>query len=158
VDWYQGEDDGSSPRATQSARVDSDLSVGYGARADEAGPRSIIAALAAMSAVSFGDVGDAGGPRYQALVERVNTALTGGGDLGPLGPLSTDLAAVQQTVSNAQGRQNSSQAMLQGILSSAQGVDTNDVAAQLLAAQTQLQTSYQATAMLAKLSLVNFLD
>jgi flagellin-like hook-associated protein FlgL len=47
--------------------------------------------------------------------------------------------------------------MLQGILSSAEGVDTSDVAAQLLTAQTQLQASYQATAMLSKLSLVNFL-
>jgi flagellin-like hook-associated protein FlgL len=158
VDWYQGEDDGTSPRATQSARVDSDLSVGYGARADEAGPRSIIEGLAVMSAVTFDGAGDDGAPRYQALVNRVNTALTGDGGLGPLGPLSTDLAAVQQTVSNAQTRQSASQNMLQGILSSAEGVDTNDVAVQLLSAQTQLQASYQATAMLSKLSLVNYLS
>jgi flagellin-like hook-associated protein FlgL len=157
VIWYQGDDGGASPRATQSARVDSDLSVAYGAGADEAGPRSILEGLAVMSAVTFADAGANGAPRYQALVDRVNTTLTGGGDLGPLGALSTDLAAVQQTVSNAQSRQSSSQSMLQGILSSAEGVDTSDVAAQLLTAQTQLQASYQATAMLSKLSLVNFL-
>lgn len=157
VDWYQGEDDGSSPRATQSARIDSSLTVGYGARADEAGPRSIIEGLAVMSAVTFGDAGDDGATRYQSLVNRVSTALTGTNDLGPLGQLSTDLSAVQQTVSDTQSRQSTSQNMLQGILSSAEGADTNDVATSLLSAQTQLQASYQATAMLSKLSLVNYL-
>jgi flagellin-like hook-associated protein FlgL len=157
VQWYQGEDDGSSPRATQAARVDSDLTVGYGARADEDGPRSIIEGLAVMSAMQFGDAGDNGAGRYQSMINRVSTALNGNNDLGPLGSMATDLSAVQQTLTNTQTRHSTSQSMLQGILQSAQGVDTNDVAVSLLSAQTQLQASYQATAILSKLSLVNYL-
>jgi len=156
--WYQGEDDGSSPRATQAARIDSGLTVAYGARADEDGLKSIVKALAVMSAVTFDDAGDNGAARNTALVGRVDQMLTGTNDLGPMGKLSSDLAAVEQTVSDTTSRHQTAQSTLQGMLADTEGVDPNEVAVSLLQAQTQLQASYQTTALLSKLSLVNFLS
>jgi flagellin-like hook-associated protein FlgL len=158
VAWYQGEDDGSSPRATQAAKVDSNLTVAYGARADEDGPAGVIKALAVMSVVGFGDAGDDGPARNSQLVTRVNGALIGQTDLGPLGQLASDMTAAEQTVSAAQSRQHTTTSTLQSILADTEGADPNTVAASLLQAQTQLQASYQVTSMLSKLSLVNFLS
>ncbi len=46
---------------------------------------------------------------------------------------------------------------LQNIIDQAPNISTDEVASQLLALQTDLQASYQTTAMLSQLSLVNFI-
>lgn len=46
---------------------------------------------------------------------------------------------------------------MQNIIDQAENISTDEVASQLLALQTDLQASYQTTAMLSQLSLVKFL-
>ncbi len=58
---------------------------------------------------------------------------------------------------DATARQKLTQATMQNIIDQAENVSTDDVASQLLALQTDLQASYQTTAMLSQLSLVKFI-
>jgi flagellar hook-associated protein 3 FlgL len=46
---------------------------------------------------------------------------------------------------------------LQNLISGTEGIDQNQVASEILQLQTNLQASYQTTAMLSQLSLVKFL-
>ena len=58
---------------------------------------------------------------------------------------------------DATARQKLTQATMQNIVDQAENVSTDQVASQLLALQTDLQASYQTTAMLSQLSLVKFI-
>ena len=58
---------------------------------------------------------------------------------------------------DATARQKLTQATMQNIIDQAENVSTDEVASQLLALQTDLQASYQTTAMLSQLSLVKFI-
>jgi flagellin-like hook-associated protein FlgL len=58
---------------------------------------------------------------------------------------------------DAQARQTQTQTALQNLISDTEGIDQNQVASQILQLQTNLQASYQTTAMLSQLSLVKFL-
>ena len=58
---------------------------------------------------------------------------------------------------DASARQTQAQAALQTMVSNTEGINQNEVAAQILQLQTNLQASYQTTAMLSQLSLTKFL-
>ena len=63
----------------------------------------------------------------------------------------------QTSAKDAQARQTQTQTALQNLISDTEGIDQNQVASQILQLQTNLQASYQTTAMLSQLSLVKFL-
>jgi hypothetical protein len=61
------------------------------------------------------------------------------------------------SMKNAASRQTQSNGMLQGIVDQAESVSPDQVATEILALQTNLQASYQTTAMLAQLTLTKYL-
>ena len=58
---------------------------------------------------------------------------------------------------DATARQTQAKTALQDLVDQTEGIDQNEVASKLLSLQNSLQASYQATAMLAQLSLTKFL-
>jgi flagellar hook-associated protein 3 FlgL len=58
---------------------------------------------------------------------------------------------------DAGARQTQAKAALQSMVDQTEGISQNEVAAQILQLQTNLQASYQTTSMLSQLSLVKFL-
>jgi len=156
VQWYQGEAGTDSARATQAARIDSTISVGYGARANEDGIWKSVGAVAAFAAVTL-DGTDNAAARYQELTGRVRTAVGSESGLGPLENVVAEIAGVQSQVQAASDRHTTSKNLLLSAQDDVQGIDQSEVTAKILDLQTRLEASYQVTSMLSKLSLVNYL-
>lgn len=157
VIWYRGEDSGGDARATQTAQIGASASVKIGARANEAPIRSVLAGLATV-ALALPSVSDAStGKTYQAIVDRAGKLL-GAADTSPsVQDVVTDLSLASSRMSDAAGTNRATQAALRDTLDGVEQVSTEEVATKLLDLQNRLQASYQITASLAKLSLVNYL-
>ena len=157
VTWYTGEMGTDSARGTAVAQVDDTLSVSYGVRANEQGIRSTIENMAVFAATTFsaGDPNAAG--RYAALNQRLGAALDNPPGQQSIQDIESQLADAQTTMKAATDRQQQNQSTLQGMLDGVEGISQEDVASQILTLQTQLQASLQTTALLSKISLVNYI-
>jgi flagellar hook-associated protein 3 FlgL len=156
ITWYQGDDAVDDARSTSAVRVDTSLTLGYGMRATESGFRQIVMNLAAFAAVDF-DSGDASSPdAYSELSARVR------GNLGDTGgqtanSISAEMAAAQNSMQAAKERNTSLRALFENTIGDVEGISQEEIATMILDLQTRLEASYQVTANLSKLSLVNFL-
>jgi hypothetical protein len=157
VAWYTGEAGSGSARATATARVDQSVTVQYGIRANEQGIRSQIQTLAVFSAVTTSVTNPNGAAQVIALSERVARNLTPQPGQQTVQEIQTDLATAQSKIKDAAARQEQSQSLLQDIIDQAESVSPDQVASQILALQTNLQASFQTTALLAQLNLTKFL-
>lgn len=154
--WYRGENGGDDARATQAARVDTTISVGYGLRANETGLHEAVAAIAAFAAVTLNGT-DNVAARYTELTTRARSSLGGESNLGPLEGVIVSMSAVDGQLSAAEGRHETSESMLTGMLEDIEGVDKTEVGLKLLAVQSQLEASYAITSRLSQLTLTNYL-
>jgi flagellar hook-associated protein 3 FlgL len=157
VSWYTGEDGTDAARGTATARVDPSISVSYGARANEQGLRSIVQNLATLAAVSFTPNDPNAAAQSAALSQRVGTNLDAPAGNQTIADIQADLAGAQTTLAAAADRHAQTTATLSDMLDQIEGVPQEQVAAQILALQTQMQASLQTTALLLRTSLVNYL-
>jgi flagellin-like hook-associated protein FlgL len=112
-----------------------------------------------MSVETYPD-GDANAMgRFDAMVQRQATELSEShnSERGSIEVLTMELAVAQISNNNSAERHTNYKAQLDNLLSDIETVSKEDVAMEILALQTRLQASYQATAMVSQLSLVNFL-
>lgn len=165
IQWYQGynaaidaTDASTLPRNDITARIDDGLTVGYGVRANEEGYATMMAALAVMSSETFDTSSDTDEARYTALTERVRSMLAFE-DSGTSSPESihSEVAVVGNLAKGVSERQTANKSTYQELLDGVEGVDKNQVAAQILTLQNNIEASYQTTSMLSQLTLVNFL-
>jgi flagellar hook-associated protein 3 FlgL len=157
VVWYQGEDSGSAARATQTLQVGTSATVQIGARANEAPIRSVLAGLAAL-AVGLPAAGDANGTAtYQAIAARATPLLSSASTSPSVQDAVTDVSRASAQMAYTASANASTKAALQDTLDGIEQASTQEVAAKLLEVQNRLQASYQITASLSKLSLVNYL-
>lgn len=154
VIWYRGDDAASSARETAPLRIDATQSVGTGAQANEAPIRSLLASLGVLAAESFGATDQA---RYAALTDRASAALAPGGAGAGLAQIAADFGIAQSAMQSAKERHEASASMLEDALSGIEQSSPESTAAAILSLQTKLQASYQVTAMLSRLNLVNYL-
>ncbi len=156
VFWYTGDLEG-DPRDGAVAKVDEGYSISYGVRADEYALMDGMRVLSVLAAETFSasDVNDAA--RYSAL------SISAAEDLS-MTPGEQSVASLQSQLGYKEGTLKSisenfilSISFSQSILADVEGVDNYEVGARLLELQTNLQASYQTTATLSRLSLVNFL-
>jgi flagellar hook-associated protein 3 FlgL len=157
VAWYTGEAGSGSARATSTARIDQSITVQYGIRANEQGIRSQIQTLAVFSAVTTSVANPNGAAQITALSQRVAQNLSPQPGQQTIQDIQTDLATAQATIKDATARQKQTQGLLQGIVDEAESVSRDQVASQILALQTNLQASFQTTALIAQLNLTKFL-
>ena len=156
--WYRGDKGPGSARQTQSARIDATLTADYGARANEDGIRTFMENLAVFGAMELDTANEqTGKAQYTALLSRVRPALASDTGMGTLDVVVTQIANVAAQVDKASERHKQSEAVAETMLANIEGVSKEEVAANILALQTNLLASYQVTAMASKLSLVNFL-
>jgi flagellin-like hook-associated protein FlgL len=157
VAWYRGDNGTDDPRSTALARADQSLTVAYGARANEDGLRISVQSLAVFAAMQFSASDPNGQAQYQALKQRIGAALVGNPNQQKVSDISGQLAGVQVAVKNAKERHHQSDTTLQNLLQEVQGARPEEVAAQLLAVQTNLQATLQTTAMLLQTSILKYL-
>jgi flagellin-like hook-associated protein FlgL len=157
VNWYTG-DDGTDPaRSTAVARVDPSITVSYGVRANEQGLRSAIESVAVFASTTFSASDPNATSRYQALTQRLQTALGTQPGVQQISDIEAELAGAQTTIGDSKDRHQQTSSTLQDMLQQLTTAPQEQVAAQILALQTSLQASLQTTASLYKLSLVNFM-
>ncbi len=156
VSWYTG-NSGPSPRGSSTARIDSSISVQYGAQANEQAIRAALEGVAVFAAVTTSPTGANSAAQVSALSERTATNLTPQPGQQTISEIQTDFAVAQNTMKEASARQSQTQTMLQNIVDQTETVSTQQVASEILALQTTLQASYQTTSMLAGLTLTKFL-
>jgi len=157
VMWYIGEDGPDPARGTAMARIDTDISVSYGLRANEEGLRWVVQNVAALAAVTYSPTDPNSAARAAALNQRVGANL-----IVPLGTqkvetIESELAGAQAALGTATERHTQTSSILDDLLGQIEGVSTEQVATQILTLQTRLQASMQTTSMLYRLSLVNFI-
>lgn len=161
VKWYSGEvgTTGDNPRRSATAQVDDSTKVGYGVRANEAGLRELVKTLAAMSSQEY-DISDTTSKaRFSAMVEKqmASTSSSTTTHDGSIEQIGLELGVVRATVGGAKERNIAFSGQLKTLLSEVETVSMEETAMQLLALKTRLEASYQTTAKVAGLSLVNYL-
>ena len=151
--WQTANADTSTPaRDSVTARVDDGLTVSVGALPNEPGFRGLLVALGALAATNAGTLTPAAQEELRNLAEA---------QLGGLNPqphqVATELGFSQGTIGAARERQETMRTLMNESLAGIEGIDTEEVAVRLMTLQTRLQASYQTTATLSRLSLVNYL-
>jgi flagellar hook-associated protein 3 FlgL len=157
VSWYTGNSGTGSARASSTARIDSSISVQYGAQANEQAIRTQLESVAVFAAVTTSPTGANSAGQVAALSQRIATNLTPQPGQQAISDIQTDFAAAQTVMKDASARQSQTQNMLQNMVDQTETVSTQQVASEILALQTTLQASYQTTSMLAGLTLTKFL-
>jgi len=156
--WYTG-GDSANARASVAAKVDDSVTVNYGAQANESGTLNLVRSYAVMAIQNF----SATDPNAQAVFDGIASrnqdrmSTLNESQPGSIESVTTELDNVNTTLSSLSTRQTNYSAQLTGMLSNIETVPEEDVAAQILALQTRLEASYQATSTIAHLSLVNYL-
>jgi flagellar hook-associated protein 3 FlgL len=150
VAWYTG-NSSPDPRASSTARIDSSISVQYGAQANEQAIRSQLEGVAVFAAVTTSPTGANSGAQVAALSERTQPGQQ------TISDIQTDFASAQTIAKEASDRQSQTQNLLQNIVDQTETVSTQQVASEILALQNTLSASYQATSILAGLTLTKFL-
>jgi flagellar hook-associated protein 3 FlgL len=156
VAWYTG-NSSSNPRASSTARIDSSISVQYGAQANEQAIRQQLEGVAVFAAITFSPTATNSSAQAAALSVRTATNLTPKPGQQTIADIQTDFAAAQTMMQAATARQTQTQTMLQNIVDQTETVSTDQVASEILQLQTTLSASYQTTSILAGLSLTKFL-
>jgi flagellar hook-associated protein 3 FlgL len=157
VSWYTGNSGPGSARASSTARVDSSITVQYGAQANEAAIRSQLQSIAVFSAFSTSPTGTNSATAIGALSQRIATNLTPQPGQQTIQDIQSNFAAAQTVMKDATARQTQTQTLLQNMVDTTETVSTQQVATEILALQTSLQASYQTTSMLAQLTLTKYL-
>jgi len=158
VMWYSG-GDSTDPRATIQARVDDTQTVNYGAQANESGTLNLVRAMAVLSIQNFSTSDPTSEARFDAVANRNLDRLseTHNSEAGSIERLGIELNDAKVSISDVSARHDNYNSQLQGMLSDIETVPDEQVAMQVLALQTRLQASFQATSLISQLSLVNYI-
>ena len=156
--WYRGQD-AANPRQTVSANVDENTKANYGVQANEAGFVELIKGLAVFAVSELSPLDETNAARYDALVsiQRSRLSEDNNAQPGSIEGITMELGLAASTVNTVKERHTQYEAQLQTMLADISAAPKEEVAMMLLTLQTQLQASYQATAMANQLTLVNYL-
>ncbi len=157
VTWYTGEAGATAARSTATAKVDQDIGVSYGLRANEEGIRWQLQQIAALAAIALPDAD----PDTTARMRRAQRS-------HPAQPRRAGRHAVDRgdpggacrRADHAAGRQgapSADQCNAQRPPESVEGVSNEEIAAKILAMQTTLQASLQTTAILYQTNILKYL-
>ena len=163
VIWYRGDDDfpvnpgSAGPRATQPARIDKGLTIGTGAQANESGLRDTFAAFAVAASELYPASDSNSRGRYESMTLRIRRSF--GSPPGGVKPetITGEVSLVAASVKAADDRHKQRISFFQGVVSEIEGVSNEQVASELLSLQTRLEASYQATAIIGRLTLTSYL-
>jgi flagellin-like hook-associated protein FlgL len=147
------------PRATVTAKIEDNTNVKYGVQANENGFVSLIRSLAAMTVETYPEGDPTTNGRFDGMAVRQQSRLSEAhnNEAGSIEVVSIELNLAKTRMANISERLVSSDAQLKTMLEEIEGVSKEEVAMEILALQTRLEASYQTTALVAQLSLVNYM-
>jgi flagellar hook-associated protein 3 FlgL len=158
VFWYKGEDS-ANPRNTVNAKVDEGTTVAYGVQANESGLVRLVQTLAAMAATIYPSSDTTSPGRFDAMASRQidRLSINNTNSQGSVGVISVELSLAQTTMDYALDRQESHRMQLDGMLADIETIPPEEVSVEILALKTRLEASFEATSLVAQLSLVHYL-
>jgi flagellar hook-associated protein 3 FlgL len=156
VIWYQGDDQSLSARATVSAKIDTTISVGVGVQANEEGIRRVLSNLAVFVTESFTTTSDDQG-RYNAVSDRLRTDLGQSSGVQRVQSILVEIASAGSTLKQTEERHRAKLNFVETVIADVENSNQEETAAKLLSLQTKLQAAYQATAIISRLNLTDFL-
>lgn len=159
VIWYTGEIASTNARLSATAQVDEATKVGYGVRANEDGLIEMVRTLAAMSVQDYKNSDPNAKGIFSAMVGRQMASMSAGTatNEGSVERIALELGVTKATVGRASERNVAFAGQLETLLTGVETVTMEETVMQLLALKTRLEASYQTTAQVANLSLVNYL-
>ena len=107
--------------------------------------------------MSFSPVNPNASAQYAAVTQRLAVNLAPAQGVQSISDIEEEIANAQIMSRDAQDRHKQAALALTDFLQSIENVSPDQIGVELLALQTSLQASLQTTAMLSKLSLVNYL-
>jgi flagellin-like hook-associated protein FlgL len=158
VIWYSGGDDANA-RQTVGSKIDETTSVAYGVQANESGLVQVVRSLAAVAIQSFPEADPTSKGRFDAIATRNidRLAESHNSESGSIEMIAVELGNTKAAAGAVSKRHTDYGAQLEQMLSDIETVPKEDVAMELLALQTRLHASYEATSLIAQLSMVNYL-
>lgn len=157
VFWYMGDAATDDARDTAIARIDEEITVSYGARANEDGLRHVVQNVALLASMTFSESDPNGRDRYYALVDRVGKSLDASTGTRSVEAMQTELAGAKFAADAAKERLGDKKPLMQGVLDDIENIMPEEAGAMLLAMNTRMQASLQTTALLNQFSLLNFI-
>ena len=157
VSWYTGESGSTGDRATMTARIDEGLTVKYGVRANEDAIRRQLQGVAVFAVMHFDAADPNAAQAYNELGSRVANALDDKPGTPQMATIQAELAGVQTATKATSDRHTQRKSVLDDMLQSIVGVDEQEVGISILTLQTRLSASLQTTALISKISMVNYL-
>ncbi|MCJ2071508.1 flagellin [Methylobacterium sp. J-030] len=161
--WYQGENTYAAGKQTdaintQSVQVSAGASIGTGARAIDPAVQNVLAGLATMAFALPTTNDGSTNATYQSVVDTAGTLLTAADGSSGVQDTVTQLSLASARLTNASSTNAATQNTVQNTLDGIEQAPTEEVVTKLLDVQNRLQASYQITATLSKLSLVNYIS
>lgn len=146
-------------RATVTAKIEDNTTVKYGVQANESGFVTLIRSLAAMAVETYPEGDSTATGRFDGMAERQQMRLSEAhnNEAGSIEVVTIELSLAKTRMGNIAERLTASDAQLNTMLEEIEGVSKEEVAMEMLALQTRLEASYQATSLVAQLSLVNYM-
>jgi len=157
VSWYTGEVGTDPARGTAVARIDQQITVQYGARANEQALRYPLQNIVVYSAVTTNTSNPNSKAQVNALQQRISANLAPQTGQQSIQDMQAEFAGAQSAIKASGDRQTQLKAMAQTMLDQIEGINQDEVATKILALQTSLQASYQTTSMLYQTTLTKFL-
>lgn len=158
VFWYKG-GDSTDPRRSVTAKIAEGATVAYGVEGTEAGLVNLVRALATMAIQNFPKSDATSTDRYNAMTSRNNERLSENvaTNQGSIEMIAVELGLAKATSGAVAERHTAHKSQLNNMLQDIEEAPTEVVAMEILALKTRLEASYQTTAMLSQLALVNYL-
>ncbi|MGL5448366.1 MAG: hypothetical protein ACRDBL_13755 [Rhabdaerophilum sp.] len=158
VIWYRGDDDTLvNARDTQRAEVADGTSVSTGARANEVALRDSMVAIGLFLAEDYPPNIASTKDRFDAAAGRAIELMSTTGGPGAILEVNADFGRATTQVRDAKTRHQDNLLFMNGLLAEIENVRNEEVIIAMTSLQTRLEASYQSTATLSRLSLVNYL-
>ncbi|WP_257170231.1 hypothetical protein [Bradyrhizobium sp. SRS-191] len=154
VAWYRGEASTTAPREAEVVRTSSTSAIAVGARANEDSLRAALVGFASIAASGSGATTAAAAERSKSLASRTLALLP---TREAVDGIANDFGLAQAALSEAQSENKVIRTIHRTLLDRIETVPAETIVTELVSLQNRLQASYQVTAMISKLSLVNYL-
>lgn len=158
VQWYRGEDAGTDPRATATVQTGANSTAQIGVRANEAPLRAVLAGMATVVLGTPSGSDPDANAKWQAMADRAGALVRAVNTSPSVQEIVTDLSLANTAMSNAKSQNGATRNIMENAMAGVEAADTTEVTTKLLDLQNRLQASYQVTATLSKLSLVNYMN
>jgi flagellar hook-associated protein 3 FlgL len=147
--FYQG------GNAIQAAAIDQNMTVDYGILASDPAFRDVLQGLATIALTPKPNVTDTTDAEYTTVIQNAAALLSSG--IGQLNALISSNGSNQALVENTNTQHETTLVMVQTQINDIEQTDMTEAASQLAMLRTQLEATYEMTAQINQLSLVNYL-